>query len=303
MELLDLSRESVYRRIRKDIPFSMNELTKLALTLNFSLDEIVEGSKRERIFFDLGSRNSNSSMDSFPAIFQEYNSYINNLSKARNSCVYIALNCIYPLFTIFSPNLFKFHYFKWLIETQDNLQKYYFSDFTLPSELCAMQQKITEEIKNARNVTIILSPNIIVSIIKNIQYYYQRKLIDKESLEILKEDLLKVTDFAENVAKNGKLEGGNSQIDIYISIPYINSNTIYLEYDDISEVHYWIYSTNPMVIRNSDLGNIQKKWFLSLKKSSTLITQSNEILQADFFDSQRKLINKLMNESNGNVYG
>jgi hypothetical protein len=302
MELLDLSRESVYRRIRKDIPFSMDELTKLALTLNFSLDEIVEGSKRERIFFDLGSKNSNSPIDIFPAIFQEYNSYISNLSKAKNSCVYMALNCIYPLFTVFSPSLFRFHYFKWLIETQDSLPKYYFSDFTLPPESCAMQQKIADEIKNARNVTVILSPNISLSIIKDIQYYYQRKLINKESMEILKDDLLKVMDFAENVAKTGKLEGGNSQIDIYISIPYINSNTIYLEYDDISEVHYWIYSTNPMVIRNSELGNIQKKWFLSLKKSSTLITQSNEILQADFFDTQRKFIHKLLIENNENIY-
>ncbi|MDR2621792.1 MAG: hypothetical protein LBC48_04325 [Dysgonamonadaceae bacterium] len=297
MELLDLSRESVYRRIRKDIPFSMDELTKLALTLNFSLDEIVEGSKRERIFFDLGLRTPNNSMDSFSAVFQEYNSYISNLSKAKNSSVFMALNCIYPLFTVFFSNLFKFHYFKWLVETQDNLPKDYFSNLVLPQELSALKQKISEEIKCAQNVTIILSPNISLSIIKDIQYYYQRKLINKDDLEILKKDLLKMSDFSENVAKTGRLGNGNSQIDIYISIPYINSNTIYLEYDDASEVHYWIYSNNPMVIKNSEISNIQKKWFLSLKKSSTLITQSNEILQADFFDTQRKLINKLMVEN------
>jgi len=156
--------------------------------------------------------------------------------------------------------------------------------------------------RNTRNVTIILSTNISLSIIKDIQYFYQRKLINKEDLEILKKDLLKMANFAEDVAKTGRLEGGNSQIDIYISIPYINSNTVYLEYDDVSEVHYWIYSNNPMVIRNSEISSIQKKWFLSLKKSSTLITQSNEILQADFFDTQRKLINKLMDEHAENVY-
>jgi hypothetical protein len=297
MELLNLSRESVYRRIRKDIPFSMDELTKLALTLNFSLDEIVEGSKRERIFFDLGLKNPGNSIDLFSAVFQEYNSYISNLSKAKNSSVFMALNCIYPLFTVFFSNLFKFHYFKWLVETQDNLPKDYFSNLVLPQELSLLQQKISEEIKYARNVTIILSPNISLSIIKDIQYYYQRRLINKDDVEILKKDLLKMSDFSENVAKTGRLEGGDSQIDIYISIPYINSNTIYLEYDDVSEVHYWIYSNNPMIIKNSEISNIQKKWFLSLKKSSTLITQSNEILQADFFETQRKLINKLVVES------
>jgi hypothetical protein len=301
MDLLDLSRESVYRRIRKDIPFSMNELTKLSLTLHFSLDEIIEGSKRERIFFDMGLKKSDNSTDSFSSIFQEYNSTISHLSKAKNSYTFIALNCIYPLFTVFFADLFKFHYFKWLVETQDNLPKIYFSNLTLPQELCDLRQRIAEEIKNARNVTIILSPNINVSIIKDIQYFYQRKLINKEDLEILRKDLLRMSDFTENVAKTGKLEGENSQIDIYISILYINSNTIYLEYDGVSEVHYWIYANNPMIIRNSEIGNVQKKWFLSLKKSSTLITQSNEILQSEFFDAQRKLINKYMVEHAENV--
>jgi len=302
MELLDLSRESVYRRIRKDIPFTMDELTKLALTLNFSLDEIIEGSKRERIFFDLGLKNPTNSMDAFSAMLQEYSFHINSLSKAKKSSVFMALNRIYPLFTAFFNSLFKFHYFKWFVETQDSLPKNYFSNLTLPQELCTLQQKIVEEIKSAKNVTIILSPNISLSIIKDIQYFYQRKLISKEDLDVLKKDLLKMSNFAESVAKTGRLEGGNSQIDIYISIPYISSNTVYLEYDDISEVHYWIYSNNPMVIRNSEISNIQKKWFLSLKKSSTLITQSNEILQTDFFDTQRKLINKLMDEPTENIY-
>ena len=302
MELLDLSRESVYRRIRKDIPFSVDELTKLALTLNFSLDEIVEGTQRERIYFDLGLKNPNNSADSFSTMLQEYSIYINNLAKAKNSTVFMALNCVYPLFTVFFPNLFKFHYFKWLVETQDNVPKNYFSNLVIPQELSVLQQKIVEEIKDTRNVTIILSPNISLSIIKDIQYAYQRKLINKEDLEILKKDLLKMENFAEDVAKTGKLEGGNSQIDIYISIPYINSNTVYLEYDGVSEVHYWIYSNNPMIIRNSEISDIQKKWFLSLKKSSTLITQSNEILQAEFFEMQRKLINKLMDEHPENIY-
>jgi hypothetical protein len=302
MELLDLSRESVYRRIRRDIPFSMNELTKLSLTLNFSLDEIIEGSKRERIFFDMGLKNQDNSVDSFSAVFQEHSTYINNLSKAKDSHVFMALNYIHPLFTVFFDDLFKFHYFKWLVETQDDLPKIYFSNLVLPQELCALQQKIAEEVKSVRNVSIILSPNINLSIIKDIQYFYQRKLIGKEDLEILRKDLLRMSDFAENVAKTGRLEGGNSQIDIYISILYVNSNTIYLEYDNVSEVHYWIYANNPMVIRNSEIGNIQKKWFLSRKKSSTLITQSNEILQADFFDMQRKLINKFMVEHAENIY-
>ena len=301
MELLDISRESVYRRLRKDIPFSVDELTKLALTLNISLDEIIGGNKKERILLDLGLRKPGNSLDSFSEMLYIYSFYINNLIPAKNSNMFMALNSIFPLYTVYFPNLFKFQYFKWLVENQED-SKNNFSSLTLPQELCVLQQKVAEEIKIICNSTLILTPNICLSTIKDIQYYYQRKLLNREDLESLKTDLLDFVNAAENVAKTGRYEGGNSQIDIYISIPYINSNTVYIEHGDVSEVHYWIYPYSPIIVRNSIISNIHKQWFVSMKKSSTLITQSNEILQVDFFDSQRKLINKLTDDHIGNIY-
>ena len=198
--------------------------------------------------------------------------------------------------------MFKFNYIKWFVETQNILPKDNLSNFKLPQELCFLQQKIAEEIKTAGNTTLILSPNISLSIIKDIQYYFQRKLISKDDLEILKKDLIQLVNCVENIAQTGKIKGGNAQIDIYVSMTYLNSSTVYVEYEDITEVHYWIYPNSPIIIKNPNVGEIQKKWFLSLKKSSTLITQSNEILQADFFDMQRKIINKLMDENAGNAF-
>jgi len=302
MELLKISRESVYRRLRKDIPFSVDELTKLASTLNFSLDEIIEGSNKERIFFDLGLQKSGSSGDSFSEMLQLYSVYINNLSQSKNSNIFLALNCIFPLYTVCFQNIFKFQYLKWIVGTQEDF-KNTFSNLTIPEELSVLRKKVSEEIKMLCDSTFILTPNICLSIIKDIQYYYQRKLISKDDLEILKKELLQFINAAENVAKTGRFEGGNSQMDFYISIPYINSNTVYFEYDDVSEVHYWIYPNSPIMVKNSTVSNIHKQWLLSLKKSSTLITQSNEILQVDFFDTQRKLIGKLTDDHHiGNIY-
>ena len=42
MEVLDIGKESAYRRLRGEKPFSMEEIYKLSLVLNFSLDEILE---------------------------------------------------------------------------------------------------------------------------------------------------------------------------------------------------------------------------------------------------------------------
>jgi hypothetical protein len=57
------------------------------------------------------------------------------------------------------------------------------------------------------------------------------------------------------------------------------------------EAIFWIFSINPVNIFSPELCKLQKKWLLSLKRQSTLISQSNEILQNDFFDSQRAFLN------------
>ena len=51
MEVLDIGKESAYRRLRGEKPFSMEEIYKLSLVLNFSLDEIEKLAARLGIDF------------------------------------------------------------------------------------------------------------------------------------------------------------------------------------------------------------------------------------------------------------
>jgi len=41
MDLLYIEREAVYRRLRKDVVFTANELAKIAIDWNISLDDII----------------------------------------------------------------------------------------------------------------------------------------------------------------------------------------------------------------------------------------------------------------------
>ena len=47
MDVLDIGKESAYRRLRGEKPFSMEEIYKLSLVLNFSLDEIISNDKSD----------------------------------------------------------------------------------------------------------------------------------------------------------------------------------------------------------------------------------------------------------------
>jgi hypothetical protein len=290
-DLLNLSRESVYRRIRREIPFSTDEIAALSLALGFSIDEIIKGGKKERMFFDLHF--SPDFSETYIWLFKEYDTYLQNLLTAQESQVLIALNHIPPLFSVFFDNLFKFYYYKWLNENMEEPGNHSFSNLPVPNKLTCLQEKTLISCKKISNVIMILSPYVFFNLIKDIQYYCRRKLLTGEELELLKSDILNLIDLMEKIAKNGSFNLG-ARIDFYLSTLNIHSNSAYFQFDEVRETHFWIYSSNPMILRNSEICDMQKKWIYSMKKHSILITESNEILQIEFFNKQRKYVKELL---------
>jgi hypothetical protein len=304
MEMLGLSRESVYRRIRKEIPFSIYELMKLSLKLGFSIDEIIEGNNPHFIP-DLQSGLSAGSLNGFISLFQEYNNYINILAEAKNQETFIALNDFPPLFAIFSESLFKFNYYRDLINRDDTSKTHTassFSDVKIPRRLQSLFEQIATNLHKVNNAILIFSPNIYLSVIKSIQYFYRRKLLTSDELLLLRGELYNMINLAEIVTKFGYYNKV-TKVDIYLSALHINSNSLYIKYDEVCETHLWIYDNNPLIIRNKDVCDMQREWFLSMKKRSMLVSQSNEILQENFFNEQRKYIATFLTEDSISPYG
>jgi hypothetical protein len=297
MDALQLSRESVYRRIRGEIPFSIEETALLSIKLGFSADEILGGSKKGRAFFDLLSIKTAESSEAFLVMLRKYYEHIEGVINAEDGRSIMALNRLPPAFHVFFDNLFRFIYYKWLHQNDEITSKQHFLNVAIPPELALLQEKIQGGLRRISNISLIFDPNVFLSIIRDIQYFYQRKLVSSEELDLLKEDMFKLIDFYEEIAKTGMLDF-SSKINIYLSPLYINANTCYMSLDqNTSESIFWILTVNPMFVNNPEVCTMHKKWLSSLQRQSILITLSNEILQTEFFDKQRKYIDKYLGES------
>jgi hypothetical protein len=289
MEVLELSRESVYRRIRKEIPFTVAELAKLSLSLGFSIDEMLELNNNTHFFFDLQSTTPQKIPNIFTSLFHEYEKYLNILVNTEKSKTFLALNKLPPLFAIFNESLFKFNYYKTMVENSKKMDQVSFSELKIPRELQSLFEKISINLRQIHDVILIFSPDIFLTNIKSIQYFYHRKLLTTDELLLLREELMKLVNFGEMVAKYG-CYNADSKVDIYLSSLPISSNTLFIEYGEVSETHFWIYDENPLIIKNIEICAMQKELFQSMKNHSMLISSSNEIIRENFFDEQRKLV-------------
>jgi hypothetical protein len=289
--VLKISRESAYRRIRSSIPFSMEELAILSSLLEFSIDNIIEENNFGRASFNFYTMEKGP-VNLYLSMLYRYNELLENMLNAKATDSIMALNHFPPIYQVFFDKLFKFTYYKWLHQSGELSFNLNFADVTLSEELSAIQKKILMNIRKLNNHVLILGPTTFLSLTQDIQYYYQRRLINENELNLLKDDLIKLIALFENIARTGSL-GQEAKIYLYLSSLYVNANTGYFHYDNMVETLIWIFATNPIIIYNSNISTIQKDWLLSLKRQSTLISQSNEILQMEFFDQQRKYVDRI----------
>jgi len=292
---LNISRESAYRRIRGDIPFTVQELVTLAADLGFSIDTIFEQEKQNRSFYDY-TRSEKNSPDFFVLMLKKYSELLEKLSYAKKMETVIALNTFPPPFFAGFSNLFKFAYYKWLYQEKDISRNNSYSEVTLPESAFVFQRKMKGNLFQGKNLVFILDMNIFLNLIKEIQYFYQRKLLTNEELLLIKEDTLRMVLQYEEMTQTGHF--GSADIQLYLSSLCVSSNTIYYKFDDKLEPLFWLFTINPVVIQNAGFVSMQVKWLSSLRRQSALITQSNEIMQAEFFFKQREYIETYLSVDN-----
>jgi len=295
VSVLNISRESAYRRIRGDIPFSVEELITLAIDLDFSIDSFYEQERQNHAYNDF-TKSEDNSKNFFIVMLKRYNELLDKINHAKKIETTMAFNFFPPPFYTAFPHLFKFAYYKWLYQESEISRSNPYSEVILPNEAILCQRKIHDNMLQGENMTLILDMNIFLNLIKEIHYFYQRKLLTNEEMFSLKEDILHLIEQYERMAQTGSF--GTNKVQLYLSSLCITSNTIGFDYDGSREPLFWIFTSNPVIIQNKEFTSMQTKWLNSLRRQSALITQSNEIMQAEFFFQQRDYVDKYLSIDN-----
>jgi len=291
MEKLKLSKEPVYRRIKGDVPFTFEEVCTLASELEFSLDEILSQS-RKRSFFTLPKNIGNNMQDSYLNTLTEYFEVIKEQYNTENAYSVVALNTILPVYVTPYKGLSRFMYYMYLHRTDFLPVNYCFSDVTLSQEIIDVCKKINYYSKFLPGSTFMADEGVFLSVIKDIQYYYKRKLISGADMQMLKEELHNFVEKTENNVTKKTTDFGIMYF-LNISAVDIKSNITYSDFNGKLTAHIWVYPVNAITIKDPDVCKWQKNWIESLIKYSTLISESNDILRINFFNRQYEYIDNM----------
>lgn len=289
MSLLSLGRESIYRRLRSEIPFTFEEVSILSSNMGFSIDSLLKLKKTERVLYYVDLNEQIVSEKVYYEKLLQYTQFFAETRKCKSVKRRFAKNYIPLFFSLNYPALTKFKYYKWVHQMLDVKPDFAMSDLVMPQDITDLQKQWGEIEEEWVNTTYIFDDNIFLSLIKDINYFYKRGLINESEIRELEDSLLDLVEELELMAKSGKHRNG-SEVLLYILHLDLSAAYSHVEYDNNTASHILLHNADILKSNNPRVCQVQKDWINLLKRYSVLITQSGEMQRFEYFKRQREYI-------------
>ncbi|NOZ45427.1 MAG: helix-turn-helix transcriptional regulator [Chlorobi bacterium] len=295
-DLLNLSNDSVYRRIRGETSLTLDEIALISNKFKISFD-IFSEMDSESVTFNYGFlRNEEGFKQYLENILYDLQRF--KQSNADIKKIIYSANDI-PLFRHFNfTELAAFKIFYWLKSILDDPKfkelKYNFN--LIQKDLLDLSRKIYNFYSDIPSVEI-WTEDTITSHIKQIEFYWDAGYFET------KEDALLICKQAKNEIENLNLqaeksskkiltnspESGESNFTFYLSEIDIGNNCILVQVGDSKSVYLSFHTFNVIVTHNPRFCNETELWLENIIKKSILISGASSKYRFKFFN---KMLNR-----------
>lgn len=291
METLSLGKEAAYRRLRGEVPYTFDDIMKIARKYNISLDAIV-GNKVS------GMTLTNTNIVTIEDPFGSYKEYLKSqtaifkeLNKRKNGKVYLAFNLIPYVFYSNYRTLNKFRLYRWIHQMDTSGNHPLFKDMLFPEDLWITHQETIREFNALPEVVFVFDKGLFLNQVKDILLFVQLNLIDMESLTQLKSELLALLD---DITKMTALPPDSKiKRPLFVSNVSFESSYLYFEAEDYHVSGIRLLGISIITTQDDWVCQQQKRWIESLKRYSTLISVSGELDRFAFINQQKEYIRLL----------
>lgn len=299
-DLLEISTDSAYRRIRGEKMIDLEEIKKISQYFQISLDQLLNINSNAIIFH--GKLNDQSE-NRFKSWLEDMMHQLEIVNKHKHNHIYFLLKDIPPFYHFYFKELACFKFFFWMksIMYYDkfknesfDLEVHHFAEYdSLIQKILQLYNKIpTTEIWNVEGINTTL---------RQIDLYYEMGILNPADSKVIYQQMLDLVNHIEKQAELGKkfnpsggLEPGDASYQLLVNEFILGDNTFLAELDDIKitylnhSVLYFIGSTDPR-LNEAMFGSLD-----NLMKKSSMISIVGEKERMRFFKKLRTKIHSSM---------
>jgi len=292
-DILPISREGVYRRIRGEVVFSFHEIYSIAQKLGLSVDYMIKSSSNESAIFELIQQPFQGSEEEIYKTPNKFEQIMGLIMDDTSSKFELSHNLFPQVPSHMFYHLSKYNSFKWIYKNENKkLKPVPYKEVDYPEHIFQLHKKNNIATMGIRQTSYIWDYTIVEMMVREIRYFAEIKLLDKEDVTILKNELHKFLSYVENLTFKGVFSTGN-KINIYISGVNSDASYSYIETSKYRICMIGLFDFQYIISTDDVAYNMVKGKIQSLKMASTLITETNENYRLSFFRTQRELVNAL----------
>ena len=291
-ELLDIDKDAVYRRLRGEVGFSFAEMAVIARNLGISLDEIAEIDTEQCRSIRLALTRH---IDPTEVDYAMFHDYINTLKfiKDEPDTVIMEGGNLFPNYLFFDYEyITRVFMFRWS-QCSCFGKRLPFHEVTIPERMRDLQKQVCFYARHIKSTTYVWDIRIFEQFVSNIKFYATLRLIKKDDIALIKNDLTAFLNDIETMAVTGKHKETGNEMSIYIGDLNADSNFGYIETKNMRISLFRAFLLNSFSSTESLLFDEISSWLHSAQRLTTLISVSGEKMRTEFFNTQREIINTL----------
>lgn len=303
-DILNISQDSAYRRLRGDTLLNIEEVSALCKHYQISYD-LYDDADVDNVTFSFF--NMEYDIASFEKYLKSMLKDLQLIKGSKNRRILYACEDIPIFYNYKYPNLGSFKIFYWMeaiLNMNDHPGNYYSQD-VIPEEL----KKLGSEIFDAYldiNSKEIWTESTYVSVLKQIEFFWESGKFksDKDVILIL-DELHQLLSDIQMQAKLGKkffsdsIESGQrADYEMYLSEIEIGNNCVLVDLGSTKSVYLGHMSFNTISTMNKKYSDLTEGWLNNLIKKSTPISQVSEKIRFQYFRSAFQRIEKLKEKIN-----
>jgi hypothetical protein len=293
-DVLSISLDSAYRRIRGETEISIAELYLLTKKYTLSIDDVFSNQNDTVTFAYTKLTDSEKNFEIYLTRLSQHLKRINTFEKKRIH--YVAEEI--PLFySFFSEKLTEFKLFYWQRSVL-NIEQYQQQKFNwgvVPQPLVQMAHHLYKEYLTIPSVEVWTDETVLTGI-KQILFYFESGILTSEQTLILLEEykqmIIVVQQFAENGSKQKGHKGDSYQL--YNSEVVLGTNCIYVIMGEARYSYISFNTLNSLTTTNPEFCEETEHWMRNLERKSTLISGVAEKQRYQFFSKMYKVIDEFI---------
>lgn len=292
-EVLMIEKEAVYRRLRREVPFTFNEVAKVCQVLGISIDNIIGVTTEKSRPFQLKLTEYFEPKEIDHIMMDQYANVIELMAAEPYSEGTANGNQIPNLLWTSYEKINRFHVFYWKYQYDSGDSIVPYADVKHSERYWNFCMRLSKAVQDIKYMSFIWDRNLFSTLVDEIRFFESINLITTEEKNELRDEVLSFIDDVEMMAARGTWKDTNNQVDIYVSNIHFDTNYICFEAGKYYLSMINSFTLNSVASLDESTYEKMKSWVQSAKRVSTLISRSGEMQRILFFAKQREIVNSL----------